>query len=56
MLHKLYKLPQVTIHNEKVLLRDGQVFEIDGIRIECFLVPGHTRERALSGILKGVGQ
>ena len=56
VLHKLYKLPQVTIHNEKVLLRDGQVFEIDDIRIECFLVPGHTRERAQSGFLKGVGQ
>ena len=56
VLHKLYKLPQVTSHNEKVLLRDGQVFEIDGIRIECFLVPGHTRGRAQSGFLKGVGQ
>lgn len=42
VIYHLYKLPQVTIHNEKVLLRDGQVFEIDGIRIECFLVPGHT--------------
>lgn len=56
VLHKLYKLPQVTVHNEKVLLRDGQVFEIGGIRIECFLVPGHTWERAQSGFLKGVGQ
>ena len=26
----------------EVLLRDGQVFEIDGIKIECFLAPGHT--------------
>ena len=42
VIYHLYKLPQVTIRNEKVLLKDGQVFEIDGIRIECFLVPGHT--------------
>ena len=32
----------MTIHNEKVLLRDGEVLNIDGIKIECFLVPGHT--------------
>jgi len=38
----LYKLPQVTINNEKVLLHDGQVLDIDGIQIKCFLVPGHT--------------
>ena len=37
-----YKLPYVKIDNKKVLLRDGQVFEIDGIKIECILVPGHT--------------
>ena len=42
VIYRLYKLPQVTINNKKVLLRDGQVFEIDGIRIECFFVPGHT--------------
>ena len=42
VIYHLYKLPQVTINNEKVLLRDGQVFEIDGIKIECFLAPGHT--------------
>ena len=42
VIYHLYKLPQVTIHNEKVLLHDGQKLEIDGIRIECFLVPGHT--------------
>lgn len=41
MYHR-YKLPQVTINNEKTLLQDGQVLNIDGIRIECFLVPGHT--------------
>lgn len=37
-----YKLPYVQIDNEKVLLKDRQVFEIDGIKIECILVPGHT--------------
>ena len=39
----------MTINNEKVLLRDGQVFDIAGIRIECVLVPGHT-------YLEGVGR
>ena len=42
VMHHMYKLPQVTIPNEKVLLGDGQVFHIGDIRIECFLVPGHT--------------
>ena len=42
VIYHLYKLPQVTINNEKVLLHDGEVLDIDGIRIECFLVPGHT--------------
>ena len=42
VIYHLYKLPQVTINDQKVLLKDGQVFDIDGIRIECFLVPGHT--------------
>ena len=42
VIYHLYKLPQVTINNEKVLLQDGQVLDIDGIKIECFLVPGHT--------------
>lgn len=42
VIYHLYKLPQVTICNEKQLLHDGEVFDIDGIRIECFLVPGHT--------------
>lgn len=42
VIYHLYKLTQVTINNEKTLLHDGQTFEIDGIRIECFLVPGHT--------------
>ena len=42
VIYHLYKLPRVTINNEKVLLHDGQVLDIDGIKIECFLVPGHT--------------
>lgn len=37
-----YKLPKVRIENEKTLLKDGDIFEIDGIKIEVFLVPGHT--------------
>ena len=32
----------MTLHNAKQLLRDGEVLDIDGIKIECFLVPGHT--------------
>jgi len=42
VLYHLYKLPQVTINNKKVLLQDGEVINIDGIKIECFFVPGHT--------------
>ena len=42
VLYHLYKLPPVTINNEKQLLRDGELLNIDGIKIECFLVPGHT--------------
>ena len=38
----LYKLPMVKIENKKELLKDGQVFTIGDIKIECFLVPGHT--------------
>ena len=30
VIYHLYKLPQVTIPNEKVLLKDGQVLDIDG--------------------------
>ena len=37
-----YKLPQVTIRNRKKLLYDGDVFTIGNVRIEAFLVPGHT--------------
>lgn len=41
-MHKLYKLPMVKINNEKHLLKDGEIFYIDDIKIECILVPGHT--------------
>ena len=40
--YKLYKLPMVTINNEKVLLKDGDILDFDGIKVECILVPGHT--------------
>lgn len=36
------KLPQVIVHNPKKLLDDGDVFCIGDIKVECFLVPGHT--------------
>lgn len=38
----LVKLPQVQIENKKILVDDGQVFYIGNIKIEAFLVPGHT--------------
>ena len=37
-----YKLPLVKTDNKKVLLQDGQIFYMGDIKIECFLVPGHT--------------
>ena len=40
--HGLYKLPMVKTDNQKILLTDGQILDIDGIKIECILVPGHT--------------
>lgn len=42
VIHGLYKLPRVKMKNRKVLLKDGDVFTIDDIRVECLLVPGHT--------------
>ena len=42
VIHGLYKLPLVKTDNEKVLLKDGEVFSIGDIKIECILVPGHT--------------
>jgi len=40
--HGLYKLPMVKMENKKVLLHDGEIFQIGDIKIECLLVPGHT--------------
>lgn len=40
--HGLYRLPMVKTDNKRILLRDGQVFHIGDIRVECILVPGHT--------------
>ncbi len=37
-----YKLPLVKTENKKVLLKDGQIIYIEDIKIECFLVTGHT--------------
>ena len=36
------KLSIVHTDNPRVLLQDGQVITINGIKIECLLVPGHT--------------
>lgn len=33
-----YKLPYVEIDNRKVLLKDGQVFHVEGIKVECMMV------------------
>ena len=38
----LTTLPQVIINNPKILVEDGQIFYIGNIKIEAFLVPGHT--------------
>ncbi len=42
VIHGLYKLPMVKMDNRKVLLCDGEIFNIGDIKIECILVPGHT--------------
>jgi glyoxylase-like metal-dependent hydrolase (beta-lactamase superfamily II) len=42
VIHGLYKLPMVKMENRKVLLKDGEIFQIGDIKIECLLVPGHT--------------
>lgn len=42
VIHGFYKLPMVHSDNKKELLKDGHVFSIGDIKIECFLVPGHT--------------
>ena len=38
----LYKLPMVKTDNKRVLLKDGQLLNFNGIKVECILVPGHT--------------
>jgi glyoxylase-like metal-dependent hydrolase (beta-lactamase superfamily II) len=40
--HGLYRLPRVTMDNQRVTLRNGQILRIGHIKIECILVPGHT--------------
>ena len=42
VIYGLYKLPMAKIDNRRVLLTDGQIIDIDGIKIECILVSGHT--------------
>ena len=42
VIYGLYKLPMVVTDNPRVLVRDGEVLDLDGIRVECILVPGHT--------------
>ena len=38
----LYTLPQVYIDNPRHLLKDGDVFTIGDVKVEAFLVSGHT--------------
>ena len=38
----LYKLPMVRSENKRFLLQDGQLLDINGIKVECILCPGHT--------------
>ena len=42
VIYRLYKLPMVKTDNKRVTLRDGQILDIEGIKVECILVPGHT--------------
>ncbi|MBQ9153519.1 MAG: MBL fold metallo-hydrolase [Solobacterium sp.] len=42
VMHRTFALSRIRTSNEKVLLKDGEVLWIDGIKIECILVPGHT--------------
>ena len=37
-----YRLPMVETDNKKVLLQDGEVFQIGDSRVEGIMVPGHT--------------
>ena len=38
----LYPLPKVNTDNEKEIVHDGQILDIEGIKVECILCPGHT--------------
>lgn len=38
----LYKVPMVKSENKRFLLQDGQLLDINGIKVECILCPGHT--------------
>ena len=38
----LFKLSIVKTNNKKALLKDGQILDINGIKIEAILIPGHT--------------
>ena len=40
--HGLYRLPMVKTDNQRILLKDGQTLDFDGIKVEALLVPGHT--------------
>ncbi len=42
VIYHLYKLPMVKTDNRRVTLKDGQILNIEGIKVECILVPGHT--------------
>lgn len=42
VIYRLYRLPLVKIHNRRVLLQDEQVLDVEGVKVECLLVPGHT--------------
>ncbi len=42
VIYGLYKLPMVRTDNRRVTLRDGEILDIEGIKVECLLVPGHT--------------
>ncbi len=42
VMHGLYKLPMVKTNNKRITLKNGEVFHIGDIKIECLLVPGHT--------------
>lgn len=42
VLFGFYKLPQVYSDNPRVLLDDGDVLDIEGVKVEALLVPGHT--------------